>query len=106
MGPSHHPFTQKEPKKPRWPPVFRGLFLSGLGRTGFFDALTRSVVSVEEVADRSSRMDLVKNDDGTTDIYMGPEAPWGLEKNSPTSDSTGLCSLILIDPGSCPTLRR
>jgi hypothetical protein len=35
----------------------------------------------EEVADRSSRMDLVKNEDGTVDIYMGPEAPKGFEKN-------------------------
>jgi hypothetical protein len=35
----------------------------------------------EEIADRSSRMDLIKNADGSIDIYFGPTAPIGKEKN-------------------------
>jgi hypothetical protein len=35
----------------------------------------------QKVADRSSRMDLRKNDDGSVDIYCGPKAPAGFEKN-------------------------
>ncbi len=35
----------------------------------------------EEIADRSSRMDLMKNADGSADIYFGPTAPTGKEKN-------------------------
>ena len=32
-------------------------------------------------ADRSSRMELLKNSDGSIDLYFGPEAPNGKEKN-------------------------
>ena len=35
----------------------------------------------QEIADRSSRMDLAKNADGTVDLYVGPNAPAGFEKN-------------------------
>jgi hypothetical protein len=35
----------------------------------------------EEIADRSSRMDLIKNADGSTDITFGPTAPTGMKKN-------------------------
>ena len=36
----------------------------------------------EQIADRSSRMpDLVKNADGSVDLYFGPTAPKGFEKN-------------------------
>jgi hypothetical protein len=36
----------------------------------------------EQIADRSSRMpDLVKNADGSVDLYFGPVAPKGFEKN-------------------------
>ena len=35
----------------------------------------------ERIADRSSRMDLIKNDDGSTDIYFGPKPPEGFEQN-------------------------
>ena len=35
----------------------------------------------QKVADRSSRMDLRKNEDGSVDIYTGPKAPAGFEKN-------------------------
>ncbi|MFM0475730.1 DUF1254 domain-containing protein [Paraburkholderia strydomiana] len=33
------------------------------------------------IADKSSRQDLVRNEDGTVDIYVGPDAPAGKEKN-------------------------
>jgi hypothetical protein len=33
------------------------------------------------IADRSSRMDLRKNEDGSVDIYCGPKAPAGGEQN-------------------------
>jgi hypothetical protein len=36
---------------------------------------------VEKAVDRSSRMDLNKNADGSVDIFMGPKAPKGFEKN-------------------------
>ena len=35
----------------------------------------------QKIADRSSRMDLIKNADGSVDIYMGPDAPEGKEAN-------------------------
>ena len=35
----------------------------------------------ERVADRSSREDLVKNEDGSVDVYFGPAAPEGFERN-------------------------
>ena len=35
----------------------------------------------QKIADRSSRMDLIKNADGSVDIYMGPDAPKGKEAN-------------------------
>ena len=42
----------------------------------------------KEIADRSSRGDIVKNKDGTVDIYFGPTAPKGREKNwIPTNPS-------------------
>jgi len=47
-----------------------------------YDTYNRVLINNKEgVADRSSRMDLVKNADGTTDIYVGPKAPAGFEKN-------------------------
>jgi hypothetical protein len=48
-----------------------------------YDADTRALVqNKEEIADRSSRQpDLVKNSDGSVDIYLGPTAPKGFEKN-------------------------
>ncbi len=35
----------------------------------------------EQRADRSSRHDLVKNADGSVDLYFAPTAPKGFEKN-------------------------
>jgi hypothetical protein len=47
-----------------------------------YDVDTRALILNEQkIADRSSRMDLRKNKDGSVDIYCGPEAPAGFEKN-------------------------
>jgi hypothetical protein len=47
-----------------------------------YDVDTRALILNEQkIADRSSRMDLRKNEDGSVDIYCGPRAPAGFEKN-------------------------
>ena len=47
-----------------------------------YDVDTRSLlVNRQRVADKSSRMDLRKNADGSVDIYCGPKAPKGLDSN-------------------------
>jgi hypothetical protein len=47
-----------------------------------YDVDTRCLINNEQqIADRSSRMDLIENDDGSVDIYFGPKAPAGKEKN-------------------------
>lgn len=47
-----------------------------------YDIDTRAlIVNEQNIPDRSSRMDLRKNDDGSVDIYTGPEAPAGFEPN-------------------------
>jgi hypothetical protein len=48
-----------------------------------YDIDTRALIqNKQQIADRSSRMpDLVKNADGSVDLYFGPTAPKGLEKN-------------------------
>jgi hypothetical protein len=47
-----------------------------------YDVDTRALILNEQkIADRSSRMDLRKNDDGSVDIHCGPKAPAGFEKN-------------------------
>jgi hypothetical protein len=47
-----------------------------------YDSLTRTLIdNGKNIADRSSRADLVKNGDGSIDVYMGPTAPPGFEKN-------------------------
>jgi hypothetical protein len=47
-----------------------------------YDADTRALIlNDQKIADRSSRMDLRKNDDGSVDIYCGPKAPAGFENN-------------------------
>ena len=53
--------------------------LAVLGR----DVATRCLIdNKEQIADRSSRQpDLVKNTDGSVDIYVGPKPPTGSEKN-------------------------
>jgi hypothetical protein len=70
-----------------------------------YDADTRALIlNDQKIADRSSRMDLRKNDDGCVDIYCGPKAPAGFEQNwiptvpgktgSPISASTASTTLI------------
>lgn len=47
-----------------------------------YDALTRVLVdNPQQVADKSSRADIAKNADGSYDLYFGPTAPAGHEKN-------------------------
>ncbi len=48
-----------------------------------YDVSTRCLIdNKEKLADRSSRQpDLVKNTDGSVDLYVGPNAPAGFEKN-------------------------
>ncbi len=48
-----------------------------------YDIRTRCLIdNKEQIADKSSRMpDLAKNADGSVDLYMGPTAPKGHEKN-------------------------
>src|SRR5262245_14068725 len=47
-----------------------------------YDVDTRSLlVNKQRIADKSSRMDLKKNADGSVDIYCGPKAPKGFESN-------------------------
>jgi hypothetical protein len=47
-----------------------------------YDVRTRSLLqNKEQISDRSSRQDLVKNPDGSVDVYVGPTPPKGFEKN-------------------------
>jgi hypothetical protein len=47
-----------------------------------YDVDTRAlIINEQKIADRSSRMDLRKNSDGSVDIYCGPKAPAGFEQN-------------------------
>jgi hypothetical protein len=47
-----------------------------------YDVDTRALIlNDQRIADRSSRMDLRKNLDGSVDIYCGPRAPTGFEQN-------------------------
>jgi hypothetical protein len=47
-----------------------------------YDVDTRALILNEQkIADRSSRMDLRKNEDGSVDIHCEPKAPAGFEKN-------------------------
>jgi hypothetical protein len=39
------------------------------------------IETAEEIADRSSRMDLVKNVDGSVDLALAPQPPAGFEQN-------------------------
>jgi len=51
----------------------------------------------QKIADRSSRMDLIKNDDGSVTIYFGPKPPKGKEKNwIPTNPGEGWFSYFRI----------
>ncbi len=47
-----------------------------------YDVSTRALIqNGTDITDRSSRQDLMKNADGSVDLYFGPKAPKGFEKN-------------------------
>jgi len=47
-----------------------------------YDVSTRCLIdNKQKIADRSSRMDLLKNDDGSVDVYFGPKPPPGKTQN-------------------------
>jgi len=47
-----------------------------------YDLDTRCLIdNPSQQADRSSRMDLVTNDDGSVGLHVGPKAPEGFERN-------------------------
>jgi hypothetical protein len=47
-----------------------------------YDIGTRALIlNDQRIADRSSRMDLRENDDGSIDVHCGPKAPAGFEQN-------------------------
>jgi len=51
----------------------------------------------QKIADRSSHMDLLKNDDGSTTIYFGPTPPAGREQNwIPTNPGEGWFSYFRL----------
>lgn len=50
--------------------------------TTVYDVSTRCLIdNQQQIGDRSSRMDLLVSQDGSVDIYFGPNAPPGKEKN-------------------------
>jgi len=59
---------------------------------------TRYLIQNEQqIADKSSRMDVDRNEDGSVDIYFGPEAPKGKEKNwIPTNPGEGWFSYFRL----------
>ncbi len=47
-----------------------------------YDTETRGIIqNSQKIADRSSRQELVANADGSVDVYFGPAASKGFEKN-------------------------
>jgi len=47
-----------------------------------YDVSTRALIqNGTEITDRSSREDLTRNADGSVDLYVGPKAPAGFDKN-------------------------
>lgn len=47
-----------------------------------YDTQSRTFIqSAQQIVDRSSKDDLIRNSDGSVDIVMGPKPPAGLEKN-------------------------
>ncbi|MBL4557531.1 MAG: DUF1214 domain-containing protein [Rhodobacteraceae bacterium] len=48
-----------------------------------YEVSTRTLIqNAFEIADRSSRMELANNDDGSVDIYMGPTEPEGAARQN------------------------
>jgi hypothetical protein len=73
-----------------------------------YDVDTRCPIDNEQqIADRSSRMDLIENDDGSVDIYFGPEAPVGNEKNwIPTVPGKGWFTYLRLYAPTEPYFER
>jgi len=47
-----------------------------------YDVSSRALIqNTTDITDRSSRDDLLKNADGSVDLYFGPKAPKGFDKN-------------------------
>jgi len=61
-----------------------------------YDVDTRCIINNEQqIADKSSRMDLITNEDGSVDLYFGTEAPEGKEKNwIPTVPNQGFFAYL------------
>ncbi len=73
-----------------------------------YDVDTRCIIdNTQQIADRSSRMDLIKNDDGSVDIYFGPKAPKGKEKNwIPTVPGKGWFAYLRLYAPTEPYFKR
>jgi hypothetical protein len=65
-----------------------------------YDVATRALIAnKQKIADKSSRMDLIKNDDGSVDIYIGPDAGKGgqLDSHGTGQGMVWLFPLLLAD---------
>ena len=73
-----------------------------------YDVDTRCPIDNEQqIGARSSRMDLIENDDGSVDIYFGPKAPAGKEKNwIPTVPSKGWFAYLRLYAPTEPYFER
>ncbi|TDW25900.1 uncharacterized protein DUF1214 [Rhizobium azibense] len=54
-----------------------------------YDNETRALIDTGSTPDRSSRDDIVKNEDGSVDLYFGPEAPAGKKNWIKTTPGKG-----------------
>ena len=63
-----------------------------------YDVDTRCLINNEQqIGDKSSRMDLITNEDGSVDLYFGPKAPEGKEKNwIPTVPNQGFFAYLRL----------
>jgi hypothetical protein len=63
-----------------------------------YDVDTRCLINNEQqIADKSSRMDLLTNEDGSVDLYFGPTAPKGKEQNwIPTIPNQGFFAYLRL----------
>ena len=73
-----------------------------------YDVDTRCIINNEQQkADLSSRMDLITNEDGSVDVYFGPKAPKGMEKNwIPTVPGKGWFSYLRLYAPTEPYFER
>ena len=73
-----------------------------------YDVSTRCLLNNEqEIADKSSRMDLLTNEDGSVDLYFGPKAPEGKEQNwIPTVANQGFFAYFRLYAPTEPYLER